>query len=352
MPNVPNYSLRGSYERACARSSAADPKRRHTPSPDRSFEREHGQSFAPRLSAYEHEGYPGRDGHDDEYSEEPLLDQLGYPPRDDMEHGSGTYTHDTRDIKGIVIEVDGASAASFVRVRSVEGDSNNSTTLTLRASVLVSNPLLVERTRVRTSRDGNIFMMHIDVPKQYLFYKCVRTEIELILPRTSPALHVLRLELTNGDVVIEPSAIHAQIKNFDMYAQNARAALEALNATAAAVGVHRGSLNATIWQPELVHMNVAQGPVTISIPAYGPSQPTVRAESTDGRVSVRMGHGFTGWFVASAYRAVAAVRTALANRMSLHTTAQQLKTGWCGSSAGEGRIEADSMKNSVEVSFE
>jgi hypothetical protein len=29
---------------------------------------------------------------------------------DELHPGSGTYTHDTRDIKGVVIEVDGASA--------------------------------------------------------------------------------------------------------------------------------------------------------------------------------------------------------------------------------------------------
>jgi hypothetical protein len=54
----------------------------------------------------------------------------------------------------------------------------------------------------------------------------VRTEIELLLPRTSPALHVLRLELTNGDVVTEASAIHSKIENFDLYAQNARVSLD------------------------------------------------------------------------------------------------------------------------------
>lgn len=115
--------------------------------------------------------------------------------------------------------------------------------------------------------------------------------------------------------------------------------------------MHRGSLDATVWQPELVHMNVAQGPVNVSVPAYGVTQPTVRAESTDGKVSVHMGPGFAGWFVASAYRAVAAVRSVPYNRISLHTTAQQLKTGWSGNSGGEGRIEADSMMESVGISF-
>jgi hypothetical protein len=98
-------------------------------------------------------------------------------------------------------------------------------------------------------------------------------------------------------------------------------------------------------------MNVAQGPVNVSVPAYGVTQPTVRAESTDGKVSVHMGPGFAGWFVASAYRAVAAVRSVPYNRISLHTTAQQLKTGWSGNSGGEGRIEADSMMESVGISF-
>jgi hypothetical protein len=64
------------------------------------------------------------------------------------------------------------------------------------------------------------------VPKQYLFYKCVRTEIVLTLPRRAPALHVLRLELTNGDISMDPLAIEAQIENFDFYAQNARVSLD------------------------------------------------------------------------------------------------------------------------------
>jgi hypothetical protein len=34
---------------------------------------------------------------------------------DELHPGSGTYTHDTQDIKGIVIEVDGASAVSNVQ---------------------------------------------------------------------------------------------------------------------------------------------------------------------------------------------------------------------------------------------
>ncbi|KAI9598626.1 hypothetical protein BDF19DRAFT_430908 [Syncephalis fuscata] len=391
MPNVPNHTLRANQWQ--------------TPSPDRSFEQEHGRTFTPRISGpfdYDDDNFSVRGDPDDQYSEEPLLDQLGYPPHDDMERemslctryarlfraflfvllisgvvvfvafkenndrlfntcsmadelhpGSGSYTHDARDIKGIVIEVDGASATSFVRIRSreVQEQDQGVPTLTVHAKVLVSNTLLVERTRVRTSRDGNIFMMHVDVPKQYLFYKCVRTEIELVLPRISPALHVLRLEMTNADITMDPSAIHAKIENFDIYAQNARVSLDSLNATAAAVGVHRGSLNATIWGPEIVHMNVAQGPVNISIPTYGSTQPTVRAESTDGQVTVHMGTGFAGWFVASAYRAVAAVRSALNTRISLHTTALQLKTGWCGYSGGEGRIEADSMTESVGISF-
>ncbi|RKP07971.1 hypothetical protein THASP1DRAFT_30210 [Thamnocephalis sphaerospora] len=162
---------------------------------------------------------------------------------------------------------------------------------------------------------------------------------------------MLRAELTNGEIVTDASIAHAPVDNFEVYAENGRIIFNALNATTVAVGVHRGSLEATVLQPELVHVNVAQGPVNLTVASYGPKQPTVRAESTNGPVSVTMGPGFSGWFVASAYQAVAAVRSAVGKRLNLHTIAQELKTGWIKSSSGEGRIEVDSMSGGVGISF-
>jgi hypothetical protein len=57
-----------------------------------------------------------------------------------------------------------------------------------------------------------------------------------------------------------------------------------LNASKSTVSIHHGSLDMTVFEPNIVHVNVAQGPLNLFIPNYGPKQPIIRAESTNGPV--------------------------------------------------------------------